>query len=116
MDTLVLEWIQWNLVISPCFIFHIDTIQGGLFTCKGMNRCFYIRFFRSRNGKFIPISESSWDPFYRDEVFPDVESYPESLWNNIMCIKTEVHRALCHGGQWDGRTVTAKIYGQPSFF
>jgi hypothetical protein len=115
-DTLLLEWVLWNSVVSPCFIFHIDTIQRGLFTCKGMARCYYIRFLKSRNGKYIPISEGSWLPFYRDELFPDVESYPEVLWTNILALKNEVQKAMCRGGQWDGRTVSAKLNAQPSFF
>jgi hypothetical protein len=31
-------------------------------------------------------------------------------------MKQEVQRAMCRGGQWDGRTVSAKFYAQPSFF
>jgi hypothetical protein len=116
VDTLELEWVQWNFVLSPCFIFHADTIQRGLFTSKGMERIFFIRFSRTRNGKMIPISESNWNPFYRDEVFPKVESYPEALWNNIVSLKHEVQKALSRGGQWDGRTVSIKFYSQPSFF
>jgi hypothetical protein len=115
-DTLELEWVEWNLVVSPCFIFHVDTVQRGSFTCKGMDRCFFIRYYKTRNKKYIPIAENSWHPFYRDKVFPDVESYPKFIWNNIQAMKTEAQRALCRGGQWDGRTVTAKFYAQPSFF
>jgi hypothetical protein len=115
-DTLNLEWVAWNYVVSPCFIFHIDTVQRGIFTCKGMSRCYYIRYLKTRNGKYIPISESSWHPFYRDEVFPDAESHPEVLWTNILTLKREVQRAMCRGGQWDGRTVSAKLNAQPSFF
>lgn len=115
-DTLVLEWVLWNCVASPCFIFHIDTIQRGIFTCKGMARCYYIRYFKSRNGKFIPISECNWEPFYRDELFPDVESHPEFVWTNILALKNEVQKAMCRGGQWDGRTVSARLNAPPSFF
>jgi hypothetical protein len=32
-NSAVLEWISNQAVVSPCFIFHIDTIQQGLFTC-----------------------------------------------------------------------------------
>lgn len=116
VDTLELEWVQWNFVISPCFIFHADTLQRGLFTCSGMERLYYIRFSSSRNGKMIPIRENKWCPFYRDELFPDAESYPEVLWNNIVSMKHEVNKVLCRGGQWDGRTVTAKLQCPPSFF
>jgi hypothetical protein len=45
-----------------------------------------------------------------------VESYPEALWINIMAMKNEVNKAMCRGGQWDGRTVSAKISANPSFF
>jgi hypothetical protein len=31
-------------------------------------------------------------------------------------MKNEVQRAMCRGGQWDGRTVTAKMHAPPSFF
>jgi hypothetical protein len=105
----------WNSVASPCFIFHIDTVQRGTFTCKGMGRCFYIRYSKTRNGKLLPISESGWNSFYRDEEFPDVESFPEVLWSNILLVKREVQKAMCRGGQWDGRTVSTTPFSQPSF-
>lgn len=37
VNTVELEWIPSIAVTSPCFIFHADTIQKGLFTCKGMD-------------------------------------------------------------------------------
>jgi hypothetical protein len=33
-----------------------------------------------------------------------------------MAMKNEVNKAMCRGGQWDGRTVSAKISANPSFF
>lgn len=116
-DTVDLEWIPSIAVTSPCFIFHADTIQRGLFTCKGMDRFYFIRYRKTRNGKFIPVSEKEWNPFYRCSLYPEIESFPESLWNNILTLKHEVQRAMSRGGQWDGRTVSAKIIGaQSSFF
>jgi hypothetical protein len=116
-DTVELEWIPASAISSPCFIFHADTIQRGLFTCRGMERFFFIRFHKTRNGKFIPLREKDWQPFYRNPLFPDTESYPEILWYNILTVKQEVKRAMSRGGQWDGRTVSAKILGVlPSLF
>lgn len=63
------------------------------------------------------MSEKEWQPFYRRPLYPGIESFPEFLWNNILTLKHEVQRAMSRGGQWDGRTVSAKIIGaQPSFF
>jgi hypothetical protein len=116
-DSVILEWVSDQAVLFPCFIFHIDAIQQGLFTCRGMERFFFIRFQQTRNGKLLPIHESNWSPFYRDPLFPEIESFPEAIWNNIVTLKQEVLRSLTRGGQWDGRTVSCKIVGsQPSFF
>jgi hypothetical protein len=116
-DSVVLEWVSDHSVVSPCFIFHIDTIQEGMFTCRGMERFYFIRFQKTRNGKLIPISESNWSPFYRDPSYPEIESYPEAIWNNLVTLKQEVLRSMCRGGQWDGRSVSSKVFGtQPSFF
>lgn len=104
-------------VLSSCFIFPIDAIHEGLFTCKGMERFYFVRFHRTQNGKLLPVSEQNWSPFHRDTKYPDVESFPEALWSNLVTLKQEVQRAMCRGGQWNGRTVTAKVVGaQPSFF
>jgi hypothetical protein len=117
VDTVILEWIPAFAVSSPCFIFHVDSIQKGLFTCKGMERLFYIRFQKTRNGKFIPLQEKDWEPFYRDPKHPEIESFPEALWTNLICLKQEVQKAMCRGGQWNGRTSSAKLVGMhPSFF
>jgi hypothetical protein len=62
------------------------------------------------------MMEKDWVPFYRDCRYPDVESYSELLWNNIMTLKNEVQKSLCRGGQWDGRTTSARVVGAPSFF
>jgi hypothetical protein len=43
-DSLKVEWINGRNVISPCLIFHIETIQCGTFSCRGMERLFFIRF------------------------------------------------------------------------
>jgi hypothetical protein len=115
-ETLILEWTPAISVTSPCFIFHIDTIQKGLVPCKGMERLYFIRFQKSSNGKLLPISENNWEPFYRDLNFPDIESYPESIWNSLICLKQEVQKSMCRGGQWNGRTTSAKLVGAHSSF
>lgn len=112
-DTVDLEWVPSSAVMSPCFIFHADTIQRGLFTCKGMERVFLIRYYQTRNGKFIQLREKDWHPFYRHPLYPLTESYPENLWNYIVTVKNEVQKAMSRGGHWDGRTVSAKILGAP---
>jgi hypothetical protein len=41
IESVVIEWVQWKSIVSPCFIFHVDAVQRGSFTCKGMSRCFF---------------------------------------------------------------------------
>jgi hypothetical protein len=77
VDSYECEWVPATAVINICFVFHIDSIQKGLFSCQGMNAVFYVRFLKSRNGRLIPIAEKDWLPFYRDPKFPLEESYPE---------------------------------------
>jgi hypothetical protein len=116
-DSVEVEWLPYNNVLGICFIFHIDTVQRESIPCKGMHRVFLIRFEKTRNGRFIPVKEKNWYTFYRDPRFPEIESYPEFIWNNVITLKMEVQRAMCRGGQWDGRTVSARILGaQSSFF
>jgi hypothetical protein len=95
----------------------MDTIQRGLMNCKGMQRFYLIRYQKTKNGKLIPVKEKDWIPFYRDPRYPEIESFPEGIWNNLVTLKSEVQKSLCRGGQWDGRTTSAKVVGaQPSFF
>jgi hypothetical protein len=101
-DSLEVEWINGRNVISPCFIFHVKTIQRGTFSCREMERLFFIRFQKTWNGKLLPISEKNWIPFYRDARYPNIESYPEYLWTNLVTLKEEVQRVMRRGGQWDG--------------
>jgi hypothetical protein len=105
-----------HLGIESMFYFSCGYNSTVFFTCKGMQRFYCIRFQKSRNGKLLPIPEKNWQPFYRDERFPEIESYPESLWHNIVAMKQEVQKAMSRGGQWDGRTISARFFAQPSFF
>lgn len=110
------EWVPATSVINICFIFHIDSIQKGLFSCQGMKSVFFIRFLKSRNGRLIPIAEKDWHSFYRDPQFPFEESYPERIWTQLMSLKMEVQKTLSRGGEWNGRTASAKLIGVPSSF
>jgi hypothetical protein len=107
VDSYECEWVPATAVINICFVFHIDSIQKGLFSCQGMNAVFYVRFLKSRNGRLIPIAEKDWLPFYGD---------PEQIWMQLMSLKTEVQKMLSRGGEWNGRTVSAKLTGIPSSF
>jgi hypothetical protein len=118
VDSHDLEWVPATSVLNICFIFHIDSIQKGFFSCQGMNRVFYIRFEKSqaRNGQLIPIGEKEWQPFYRDTRFPFEESHPERIWTQLISLKVEVQKMLSRGGEWNGRTATTKLIGTPSSF
>lgn len=116
VDSYECEWVPATAVINICFIFHIDSIQKGLFSCQGMKSVFFVRFMKSRNGRLIPIAEKNWRPFYRDSKFPWEESYPERIWMQLMSLKMEVQKTLSRGGEWNGRTVSAKLAGIPSSF
>jgi hypothetical protein len=71
---------------------------------------------KSQNGRVIPIKEKEWVPFYRDSRFPLEESYPERIWTQLTSLKLEVQKVLSRGGEWNGRTVSAKLTGIPSSF
>jgi hypothetical protein len=116
VDTVHMEWVPATTVRGPCFIFHVDSIQRGSFMCKGMDRVFFIRYKRTINGKLLPLTEKDWVPFYRHPKHPDVQNFSESLWIFLISLKQEVQKALCRGGQWDGRTSLAKIVGVHSVF
>jgi hypothetical protein len=110
------EWIPAVFIMGPCFIFHIDDIQKGLVGCKGMDKVYFVRFFKSRNGKLIPISPKESTSFYRNHRYPYVESYPERIWTTLITVKSEVQKSLCRGGKWNGRTISVKLSGIPSSF
>jgi hypothetical protein len=116
LGTVHMEWIPATTVRGPCFIFHIDSIQRGSFMCKGMDRVFFICYWRTHNGKFLPLRENDWMPFCRNPKYPEVEGFSESLWIFLMFLKQEVQKALCCEEQWDGRTSLAKIVGVQSVF
>jgi hypothetical protein len=82
-----------------------------------MDRVYFVRFRKSKNGQLLPILEKEWFPFYRDSRYPFYESFPERIWTALMSMKMEVQKSLCRGGEWNGRTVSAKLVGiSPSFF
>jgi hypothetical protein len=117
IETDDVEWIPTTSIVGPCFIFHIDHIQKGIVGCQGMEKVYFVRFRKSRNGKLIPLSPKDWNAFYRDHRYPYEESYPERIWSTLISLKAEVQRSLCRGGEWNGRTVSSKLSGiSPSFF
>jgi hypothetical protein len=116
IDSTEIEWIPALSVLSPCYIFHVDHIQKGLMGCKGMDKVYFVRFSKSRNGKLLPIAPRDWNAFYRDPRYPYVESYPERIWTTLITVKAEVQKSLCRGGEWNGRTISSKLSGIPSSF
>jgi hypothetical protein len=116
VETYDLEWVPVSSVLRPCFILHIDAIQKACISCKGIDNLYFIRFRESKNAKLIPISQKERSPFYPDHRFPLEESYPERIWMALISLKLEVQKALCRGGEWNGRTTMAKLVGIPPCF
>jgi hypothetical protein len=79
IDTDDVEWIPTLSIVGPCFIFHINHIQKGLVGCKGMDKVYFVRFRKSRNGKLILLLPKDWNSFYRDDRYPYEDSYPERI-------------------------------------
>ena len=115
-ETQLVEWIPAEAVLKICFIFHVDAIQKGLISCAGIDNVFCIRF-KKWNGKFYPLKETEFKSFFRHPTFPNMEGFSEGIWLTLCTLKQEVNKCMCRGGNWNGRTQSAKLPGVlPSFF
>jgi hypothetical protein len=99
------HWHSVKHIKAIAFVFHIETINDGRYSCGGIQNAFMIRetlplYLAQRP---IPINMDDFEPFL--SPFGGCESYSKRMWNSIASIKELCWRSMTSSkSQWDGRT------------
>jgi hypothetical protein len=99
------HWHDVKHIKCIAFVFHIDHVNEGRYSCAGIRNAFIVREALSDNPTLLPISidKDAFDPF--NTPFGDCESYSKRMWNSISSIKELCWRSMTSSkSQWDGRT------------
>jgi hypothetical protein len=98
-----MQWIETKRIEAIAFVFQIDQVNLGAFSCAGMRNAFFVR--ESLDSKLEAtalVDKFDFDPFY---VPFGGESYSKRIWNSLSSVKELCWRSMTSSkSQWDGRT------------
>jgi hypothetical protein len=98
-----MQWIQTNRIEAIAFVFQVDQINLGAFSCAGMRNAFFLReSYDLQMDANALVDGYDFDPFYAPY---GSESYSKRIWNGISSVKELCWRSMTSSkSQWDGRT------------